>query len=309
MTTVTTPTSPKAFGLDVLGLAPQTTIPTALIIQATTRAGVVEGDEPAVRVPAINLDASVGFVPEGDDIPVADPKLAELVILTGKVAELIKVSREQLAQPDALDVITHEIRRSLIAKADWALLSQPAPKAPATQPPSGLLAHATDAGELSGNLDALIDVIAMIEGLPGGTATHIIASPYSYAAVRRMKKATASNESLVGAGVDAGQKTLLSVPVLTTSAMPANKIVVLDKNQVLSAYGDVMLARSDDFYFGSDNVALRATFRFGAGFIEKNAVQVLTVPEALPYTLPATLGETEDDETSKCPKRTMPRNI
>lgn len=279
MSVVTTPTSPKAFGLDVLGVAPAKAIPTALIIQATTRAGTVEGDEPAVRVPAINLDASVGFVPEGNNIPEANPELAEVVILTGKIAELIKVSREQLAQPDALDVITNEIKRSLIAKADWALLSQTAPPAGVTHPPAGLLSHATDAGEIEDNLDALIDVIAVIEGLPSGAATHIIASPHAYAAVRRMKKGTASNESLVGAGVEAGQKTLLSVPVLTTSAMPANKLMVIDKNQVLSAYGDVKFARSDDFYFGSDNVALRATFRFGAGFIEPDAVQVLTVAE------------------------------
>lgn len=222
-------------------------------------------------------DATVGFVPEGTDIPEANPELAEVVILTGKVAELIKVSREQLAQPSAMDVISHGMRRSLIAKTDWALLQQPAPVAPAQYPPAGLLSHATDAGEIEDNLDALVDVIAGIEGLPGGVATHIIAHPSAYAAVRKLKKATASNESLVGAGVEAGQKTLLSVPVLTTSAMPVDKIAVLDKNQVLSAYGNVLVARSDDYYFGSDNVALRATFRFGAGFIEPNAVQVLTV--------------------------------
>lgn len=277
MTTVTTPSSPKAFALDVLGIAPAKAIPTALIIQATTQAGTVEGDEPAVRVPAINLDDSVGFVAEGANIPEAEPDLAELVILTGKVAELIKVSREQLAQPSALDVITNEIKRSLVAKADWALLQQPAPVSPATHPPAGLLAKATVAGTLSGDLDELVDAIAIIEGLPGGQATHIIASPEAYATVRKMKTATDSNVSLVGAGVESGQKTLLSVPVLTTSAMPANKLLVLDKNQVLSAYGQVMIARSNDFYFGSDNVALRATFRFGAGFVEPMAGQLLTV--------------------------------
>lgn len=277
MSTVTTPTSPKAFALDVLGIAPAKVIPTAVIMQATTKAGEVEGDEPAVRVPAINLDDSVGFVAEGSNIPEAEPDLAELVILTGKIAELIKVSREQLAQPSALDVITNEIKRSLIAKADWALLQQPAPVSPATHPPAGLLAHATVAGTLSGDLDELVDAVAAIEALPAGAATHIIASPEAYATVRKMKTATDSNVSLVGAGVESGQKTLLSIPVLTTSAMPDNKLLVLDKNQVLSAYGQVMVARSDDYYFGSDNVALRATFRFGAGFVDAQAGQLLTV--------------------------------
>lgn len=277
MSIVTTPTSPKAFALDVLGRPPETIIPTALIIQATTKAGVVEGDEPAVRVPAINLDASVGFVPEGNNIPEANPDLAELVILTGKIAELIKVSREQLAQENALDLISHEIRRSMIAKADWALLQQPAPVSPATHPPAGLLAHASDAGTIAGSLDALIDAIAVIESLPGGVATHIIANPSAYAALRQFKKGTGSNESLLGAGTEAGAKTLLSLPVLTTVAMPADQVLVLDKHQVLSAYGEFKFARSDDFYFGSDNVALRATLRFGAGTVEPNAMQVLTV--------------------------------
>lgn len=280
MATVTTVTSDKAWSPDVAGRAPTQVIPTALIITATTRAGVVEGDEPAVRVPAINLDAAVGFVAEGANIPEANPDLAELVIHTGKIAELIKVSREQLVQNDSNALISHEMRRSMIAKADWALLSQPAPTAPATTPPAGLLAHATDAGEIEGNLDALIDVIAVIEGLPGGVATHIIASPEAYATVRKMKTATDSNMSLVGAGVQAGVKTLLDIPVLTTSAMPEDQIMVIDKNQILSAYGDVKYAVSNDFYFGSDNVALRCTFRFGAGFIEPKAVQVLTIPEA-----------------------------
>lgn len=61
--------------------------------------------------------------------------------------------------------------------------------------------------------------------------------------------------------------------------MPSNKIVVIDKNQILSAYGQVLYAVSNDFYFGSDNVAVRATFRFGAGFVEPRAIQVLTVSE------------------------------
>lgn len=64
MVNITTPTSPKAFALDVLGLAPEQTIPQSVLITCTSKAGEVEGDEPAVRVPAVNLDDSTGFVPE-----------------------------------------------------------------------------------------------------------------------------------------------------------------------------------------------------------------------------------------------------
>lgn len=277
MVNITTPTSPKAFALDVLGLAPEQTIPQSVLITCTSKAGEVEGDEPAVRVPAVNLDDSTGFVPEGDDINEAEPDLSELVILTGKVAVLVRLSREQLAQPAALDVISAEIKRSMLAKVDWAFLQQPSPVAPATHPPGGLLAYATAAGTVEDNLDAVIDAVAAIEALPGGQVTNIVASPDSWAELSKLKQADTSNMSLIGAGTESPTKTLLSIPVTVTSAMPANKILLVDRNKTLSAYGLLLVARSDDYYFGSDNVAMRATFRFGAGFVDRKAGQILTV--------------------------------
>ncbi|MHC9295627.1 phage major capsid protein [Mycobacterium sp. LTG2003] len=280
MTTVTTTGSPKAWGLDVLGVKPEQVIPEALILQITSKAGFVEGDSPAVRVPAIRIDPDdIGFVPEGQNIDEADPELAELVLHTGKIAHLIKVSREQIAQPEALTTILQGQKRALIAKADKAMLQTAAPVAPATYPPAGLLAHAQDAGPVGTNLDALIDAETLVTSLPGGVATHVLASPNSYAYVRKLRKGTGSNENLLGAGTESGPKTVLGLPALITSAMPDNKIAVIDKGQILSAYGDVMVARSDEFYFDSDNVALRATFRFGVGLLDPQAVQVLTLPE------------------------------
>lgn len=280
MTTITTTGSPKAWGLDVLGVKPDQVIPEALILTITSKAGFVEGDSPAVRVPAIRIDPDdIGFVPEGTNIEEADPVLAELVLNTGKIAHLIKVSREQIAQPEALTEILKGQKRAMIAKADWAMLQTPAPVAPATYPPAGLLAHSQDAGPVGDNLDALVDAQTMVTSLPGGVATHILAHPNAYAYVRKLKKGTGSAESLVGAGVEAGVPTLLGVPVRVTTAMPEDKIAVLDKNQILSAYGDVLVARSDEFYFDSDNVALRCTFRFGVGVLDPQAIQVLTLPE------------------------------
>jgi hypothetical protein len=39
---------------------------------------------------------------------------------------------------------------------------------------------------------------------------------------------------------------------------------VIDRNSILSVYGTVQLATSQEFYFDSDSVGVRATFRFGA---------------------------------------------
>lgn len=268
--------SPKAWAMDVQGVPPEQVIPQALVLQCTTKGGEVLGDAPMVRVPRIKI-IDAGFVPEGSDIPESDPELGELLIKTGTAAELLKVSRDQLSQDSASALISHEMRRSMIYKADTAFLSQPAPVAPAEFPPGGLLSYATDAGPVGGNLDALIDAVSAIEALAGGVATHILAHPAAYATLRQIKKATGSNESLLGAGTQPGEKSLLGIPVLTTNALASDGVLVLDKNYIVSAYTNLELARSDDYYFNSISVALRASFRFGAGLLDRQAAQYLSV--------------------------------
>lgn len=59
--------------------------------------------------------------------------------------------------------------------------------------------------------------------------------------------------------------------MLVSNSMPDASLLVLDKASVLSVYGQVLLATSTDFYFGSDNVALRATFRFGVAIADTDA--------------------------------------
>lgn len=88
-------------------------------------------------------------------------------------------------------------------------------------------------------------------------------SPQSWADLSKFKQADNSNLSLVGAGSSAPTRTLLSVPVLVSNSLSDTTMLVLDRSTVLSVYGTVQLATTTDYYFGSDNVALRATFRFG----------------------------------------------
>ncbi|WP_308188189.1 phage major capsid protein [Mycobacteroides abscessus] len=218
----------------------------------------MEGDEPAVRVPAINLEPDTGFVPEGADINEADPDLSELVLNTGKVACLVKLSREQISQPNASATVTHEINRAMVSRVNFALLQQAAPISPATWPPAGLLTHATNGGVVTDNLDAIVDAIAAIEEV-GGTATHILAAPSAWAALNKLKMFDAgegagsqSNASLLGSGTVAAQRTLLNVPVTSTVGMPTKGLLVLDKRMALSAYGTLNVAVSEHVYFGSD---------------------------------------------------------
>ena len=179
----------------------------------------------------------------------------------------------------AATLLSDSVRRALVRKANVAYLAQAAPVGPATTPPAGLLnLSPTDGGTVTENLDAVADAITGIEAA-NGIATHIIASPSAFGSLLKLKTFTDSNVSLVGAGVEAAQRTLLSVPVLVSNAMTEDTLLVLDAASVLSVYGQVQLATSQDFYFDSDSIRLRATFRFGAKIADVERVVKLAVTD------------------------------
>jgi len=272
--TKTTPTSPKAWAPDVTAFVPGDVVPDALILNTATVVGQIEGDAPAVRVPYVADDGVVGFVAEGAEIPDADQDFDEVVVLTGKVATLGKYSFETLAQPEAATMVVESLSRNVVKKANAAYLGNPV----AGPGPVGLLntPGIIGAGPLGANLDLISDVISFIE-TDGGTATHIIANPIAWATVSKLKRATDSNESLVGAGTSAAERALLGLPVLVDAAMPAGALLVVDKSAVIGAQSPVRLARSDDAYFSSDSIGVRVTWRLGWKVMHKSRVAKILI--------------------------------
>lgn len=271
--------------MDVKGVAPKDVISEALIMQATTKAGFVEGDAPAVLVPYVSFDPDdVPFVPEGDSIPELAPDDSQIAIHTGKVGLIVPVSREQWGTDDAASLISEAAREALVRKANRALLVQAAPTPPATNPPAGILNQVltvgTDDIETAASLDPLVDAIALVES-DGGAASVILANPLSWASLSKLKVTSDGNnaQSLLGNEAQSQpQRRLLNVPVLVDRDVPGDRLVVLDKRAVLSAYGNVQIATSTDYLFGQDSVALRITFRFGA--VVARPQRVVTVPLA-----------------------------
>ncbi len=266
--------------MDVKGVAPKDVIPEALILETSTKAGHVDGDAPAVRVPFVSLDGAAAFIPEGDGIPETDPDDTEVVIHTGKIASLIAVSREQHGQEDAAALLSDAMREDLVRKANKAFLAQAAPD-PAVTPPAGLINQGVhDGGILSDEdghgLDDLIDAVAHIEAA-GGKPTHVLAHPTSWAWLAKLKKEAGGNESLLGAGTSAEKRMLLSLPVLVDRDVPASSLIVLDKKAVLSVHGDIQLTTSQDYYFNRDTIAIRATWRFGIKVSDTNRVVLLGI--------------------------------
>ena len=258
MATHTTLTTAKAWHPDQTAFLPDDVIPDALILQAATRVGDIEGDEPAVRVPWVADDGTAGFVPEGQPIPESDATYDETVLRTGKVATLGKFSREQLEQEHAATLVVNALQRSVVKAANEAFLANAAD-------PTGLLntPGIGDGGVLGDNLDPVADAITAIEA-DGGQATTILASPQAWGRVSTLKTGDGSAAPLVGTGVgDAPQRRLLGVDVLTTPSMPDGTLLVLDAGAIPAAVGGVRLDRSDDAYFNADTVGVRVTFRLG----------------------------------------------
>lgn len=279
MATTTTSTTAAVWRPDINTFAPVDIVPEALYVSSANRAGVIEGDAPVVRVAYI-ADDEAQFTPEGDEIPEADPVMSEALVHTHKITELARFSREQYNQVGTAAQVSQSFKRSITKRANLAFISQLAPVAPAVAPAAGLL-HITGTvtgDEVDASLDALVDLIAELQ-TNGATPTHMVLAPTSWAALRKLKTGTASNQSLIGAGVQDAALTLLGLPVIVSPAVPNLSGVVIDQNEVSAAYGDIQTAVSTDAYFTSDSVAVRATWRVGHVVPRPNRIGTFTVAE------------------------------
>lgn len=280
MAVETTTTSAWAWRPDIQAVAPQDAIPDALVLQTSLVAGQVEGDEPAVRAQYVD-DAGAGFVPEGAVIDEADPDLAEVVVHTGKIAQLLRLSREQYGQENASVLLSESVQRAVVRAVNVAYIAQTPPTSPAVTPPAGIAhvaGNAASPATVATNLDALVDLQAVI-AQDFGIPSHILLSPTAWASLRKFKTADTWNSSLLGAGTIDSPPALLGLPVLVDAAVPAGQGIILDKNAIVSAAGTVNVAVSDQVYFNSDSLGVRCTFRFGANVVRPNRVQVFTVTD------------------------------
>ncbi|EHK84249.1 phage major capsid protein [Rhodococcus pyridinivorans] len=277
MATETTKTSTKAWSPDITAFAPSEAIPDALVLQTSTVVGRIEGDEPAVRVAYVD-DADADFVAEGAEIPEDDPALSEVLVHTGKVAQLVRLSREQYAQAQTPQMLAESVRRAVTKRANLAYIAQAAPTAPAVTPPAGLVnvAGIEEGDAVASDLDALVDLIATLES-NGATPSHILVDPIAWASLRKFKTGTGSAQTLLGAGTTDATKSLLDLPVIVTSALASGTGLVIDRSAIVSAVGDVQLATSSDVYFASDSIGIRCTFRFGANVVRPERIGSFTV--------------------------------
>lgn len=269
--THTTSTSATAWRPDIVTFAPTDAIPDALVLTASTKGGTVEGDAPACRVAYVDDDDAT-VVAEGSEIPEAEPELAERICYTAKIAQLVRVSREQWVQDQTATQLSASVSRAITRKADALFLNAPDP-APASAPSIGLLNHSgvVQGGTVTGDLDPLIDLIATLQS-NDSIPSLILMGPLGWAQFQKIKDEATSARSLLGAGTNDAQSLLLSLPVKVNNRITGYGGVVIDKGAVISAWGNVEVATSEHAYFSADSVGIRATFRFGTVIVRPDRI-------------------------------------
>ncbi|BBX56960.1 Phage capsid family protein [Mycobacterium shottsii] len=282
MTTQTTTTAEYAWRPDATTFAAADVVPEALIMQTSTVAGSIEGDKPSLHVAYVD-DADAEFVAEAVEIDESDPDMSEVLVHTGKISQLIKLSTEQYNQEGTAGQLAMSVSRAIIKRADQAYISQVAPTPPAVHPPAGLLNidNIVEGQEILGDLDALVDLIAELEA-EGSMPSHIVVDPRGWAALRKLKTGIEFNSSLLGAGTTDAVPMLLSLPVLVNRWVPAYSGLLLDRTAVVSAVGPVRIASSEHQFFSSDSVALRATWRIGWNVVRPNRIGKFVINDGEP---------------------------
>jgi HK97 family phage major capsid protein len=275
--TATTVNSAKAWAPDVYTFAPTDAVPDALILQCSTVSGEVDGDAPTMRVAYVD-DDEAQFTAEGSEIPEGDPALAEVLVHTAKVTQLVRLSNEQWHQTNTASQLSASVSRAITRRADIAFVAEAAPVGPAVAPVAGLVnvSGIVEGDEISGSLDALIDLVAVLQdnlSVPSA----ILVDPLGWGELRKLKVAESYNQTLLGAGTSDAQQLLLSLPVLVNPAVPDYTGVVIDRNAVVSAVGPVKVANSEHAVFASDSVLLRATWRFGHVVVRPSRIGVFTI--------------------------------
>jgi hypothetical protein len=177
--THTTSTAAGAWRPDVYTFAPADVVPDALILQCSTVSGDVEGDEPVLRVAYVD-DDQAQFTAEGDPIPEGESVLAEVLVHTAKVTQLVWLSNEQYGQTNTAAQLSASVSRAVTRRANLAFVAEAAPVGPAVAPVAGLVnvADVVEGDDVSGSLDPLVDLIAVLQDNLA-VPSHILVDPWA----------------------------------------------------------------------------------------------------------------------------------
>lgn len=241
-------------------------------------ASVFETSSTTTHVPIVNADAGADWVSEGAEIGQSDATLGEIAVSPAKVAGVSRVSREMAddSDPASVEIVGQGLARSIARKVDAAFVG-----AVASPAPSGLGsltgAGAVDAGTGFTDLDPFLQAVINAEQA-GGQVTSFVASPADAQILLGLKTDADSNVPLLGQDATVPtRRTIAGVPLFISPDLAAGTVWGLDRSRcILVRRADTQVTVSDDAFFTSDEVALKATMRIGFAFPSPAVLQKIT---------------------------------
>lgn len=227
------------------------------------------------RIPLVTDDPAAAWTAEGSEITPDDATLDELTVTPSKVAGLTIISRElaEDSSPAAQQVVGDGLARDIARKVDAAYFGNTT-----TNGPSGLgsLTTSTVVADWT-NTDPFAEAISTAEG-EGGSVSFFVASAADALVLAKVKKATGSNEPLLGSSAtEPGQRRILGVPLVVSAQLTAGTIWGIDARYVqLVVRDNTRLEVDKSAYFSSDRVGVKATMRVGLGFTHPLALVKMT---------------------------------
>lgn len=233
-----------------------------------------------VVVPLITDDPSASWVNEGAEIATSAAQSADLAIRPVKIAGISVISTELAADSsaDVSGIIGRGLARDIARQIDAAYFGTVG--APA---PSGLTAldgaTSIDAGSAFSSLDPFVDAMKESEVL-GMPVTTWVAHPDDVATISKIKRAADSQERLItSVRDDAGSiaRAIDGVPLLQSPYVAAGTVWGIPSAAALFVRRDeARIETSDQQFFSSDRLAIRAIMRVGWGFINPPAIMKIT---------------------------------
>lgn len=249
----------------------------SVAFQVTT---VLSTDSTSSKFPIVTADAGAAWTPEGAEITPDDAEFDELEIFHKKVAALTIVSRELAddSNPAALDIVGAGLVRSLVAKVDAAFFA-----ATTSNGPNGIGATAHQLVNTSGgitNTDPFAEAISKAADV-GAVITSFVASPATALVLAKLKELTGSNRPLLGPDPTMPTATSIQgVPLLSSPYVTNGDIWAIPKAFAFTTLRtNTSLTISEDAYFSSDRLGVRATMRVAFGFPHASAIVRLGEPD------------------------------
>jgi len=243
---------------------------------------VLEALTDTLHIPKITADAAAAWTSESATITAADPTADEDVARPRKLAALVAMSNEVIADsnPGVLQVVTQNLIRALALKLDLGFFegSGTAPEIRGLKNVSGIqtVSMGTNGATLT-NLDPFADAIALLEQ-ENATAGAIVMHPRSWKAVIKLKEVPGTSikpliqDEAGGAGA-APRRSIYGVPVLLTSrlsitetqgtATDASSAYLYQPDQVIAVRRqDARIELDTSRRFNSDESEVRAISRW-----------------------------------------------